>query len=138
MSKEAKVLEGRAQPLGRYPHIRRAGDFLYVSGTSSRRADNTHEGVTLDADGTVHKDVAVQTKAVIENVRGILQSAGADLKDIVDVTTFLVNMDDFEGYNAVYGTYFGFDGPTRTTVAVYQLPHPNLLIEMKVIAYLPL
>lgn len=132
------MLEGRAQPLGRYPHMRRAGDFLYVSGISSRRADNTHEGVMIDTDGTVHKDIALQTRAVIENIRVILQSAGADLKDIVDITTFLVSMDDFAAYNATYGEYFGFDGPTRTTVAVYQLPHPNLLIEMKAIAYLPL
>ncbi|MDX1407702.1 MAG: RidA family protein, partial [Saprospiraceae bacterium] len=56
---------------------------------------------------------------------------------VVDVTTFLVNMNDFGGYNEVYGKYFGFDGPTRTTVAVHQLPHPHLLIEMKVIARLP-
>jgi len=137
MSKEAKVLEDRARPLGRYPHIRRAGDFLFVSGTSSRRSDNTHEGVTIHEDDKVDLDIAVQTRAVIKNIRVILQSAGADLKDIVDVSTFLVDMKDFAGYNAVYGEYFGYDGPTRTTVAVHQLPHPHLLIEMKVIAYLP-
>ena len=59
------------------------------------------------------------------------------LKDIVDLTTFLVNMNDFGGYNEVYGQYFDYDGPTRTTVAVHQLPHPHLLIEIKVTAYLP-
>ena len=137
MSTEAKVLEGRAQPLGRYSHIRRAGDFLFVSGTSSRKADNTHAGVTILDDGNVQKDIALQTRAVIENIRAILQSAGADLKDVVEITTFLISMDDFTGYNAVYGEYFGYDGPTRTTVAVHQLPHPHLLIEMKAIAYFP-
>ena len=137
MSSETKVLEGRAQPLGRYPHIRRAGDFLFVSGTSSRKADNSHAGVVIHADGSVQKDIAEQTRAVIENIRGILQSAGADLEHIVDITTFLVSMDDFAGYNAIYGEYFDYNGPTRTTVAVHQLPHPHLLIEMKAIAYLP-
>jgi 2-aminomuconate deaminase len=137
MSIESKVLEGRAQPLGKYPHIKRVGDFLYVSGTSSRRADNTHAGVMIRPDGTAIKDIAEQTRAVIENIRSILQSVDADLQHIVDVTTYLVSMDDFAAYNAIYSEYFGYDGPTRTTVAVYQLPHPNLLIEMKVIAYLP-
>jgi 2-aminomuconate deaminase len=138
MSSESKVLEGRAQPLGHYPHIRRAGDFLFVSGTSSRKADNSHAGVFIRPDGSVVKDIAEQTRAVIENIRGILQSAGADLKDIVDITTFLVSMEDFAGYNTIYSEYFDYNGPTRTTVAVHQLPHPNLLIEMKAIAYLPI
>lgn len=137
MSTESKVLEGRAQPLGKYPHVRRAGDFLFVSGTSSRKADNTHAGVIILPDGTVQKDINEQTRAVIENIRTILHSVGADLKDIVEMTTFLVSMEDFAGYNAVYGEYFDYNGPARTTVAVYQLPHPNLLIEMKAIAYLP-
>lgn len=132
------MIEGRAQPLGHYPHIRRVGDFLFVSGTSSRRADNTHAGVTLYPDGTMALDIEEQTRAVIQNIRAILQSAKADLIDIVDITTFLISMDDFAGYNKVYGEYFGYDGPTRTTVAVHQLPHPHLLIEIKAIAYLPL
>jgi 2-aminomuconate deaminase len=88
-------------------------------------------------DGSVEKDIAEQTRAVIENIRGILHAAGADLKDIIDITTFLVDMDDFAGYNAIYGEYFDYHGPTRTTVAVHELPHPHLLIEMKAIAYLP-
>jgi 2-aminomuconate deaminase len=74
---------------------------------------------------------------VIENLREILQSAGARLEDLVEVTTYLVNMNDFGGYNEVYGEYFGYDGPTRTTVAVHQLPHPHLLIEMRSVAYKP-
>jgi len=137
MSHTSKVLEGRAQPLGKYPHVRRAGDFLFISGTSSRNADNTHTGVTAQQDGSVLLDIRAQTHAVIQNIQVILQAVGADLKDIVDVTTFLMDMNDFPGYNEVYGEYFGFDGPARTTIAAHQLPHPHLLIEIKAIAYLP-
>ncbi|MBK8298382.1 MAG: RidA family protein [Saprospiraceae bacterium] len=140
MSEEpkAKLVEGKATPRGKFPHIRRAGDFLFVSGTSSRRNDNSFEGVEVDSFGTTSLDIKLQTRAVIENIRDILQSVGADLSDIVDVTTFLVNMNDFGGYNEVYNSYFDFTGPTRTTVAVHQLPHPHLLIEIKVTAYKPL
>jgi 2-aminomuconate deaminase len=80
----------------------------------------------------------VQTRAVIENIRDILQSAGAQLRDVVEISTYLVNMGDFAGYNEVYGEFFGYDGPARTTVAVHQLPHPHLLIEIKAMAYKPL
>jgi 2-aminomuconate deaminase len=79
----------------------------------------------------------MQTRAVIENVRDILASAGADLADVAEISTFLVNMNDFAGYNEVYGEYFDHEGPARTTVAVHQLPHPHLLIEMKAVAYKP-
>ena len=135
---ESKVVEGKATPLGKYPHVKRAGDFLFVSGTSARRADNTIAGGEVDALGTARLDIRLQTRAVIENIRDILQSAGAQLKDVVEVTTYLVNMNDFGGYNEVYGEFFGYDGPARTTVAVHQLPHPNLLIEMTARAYKPL
>jgi 2-aminomuconate deaminase len=74
---------------------------------------------------------------VIENVRDILRSADADLRDIVEVTSYLVNMNDFAGYNEVYAEYFDYDGPARTTVAVHQLPHPHLLIEIRAVAYKP-
>jgi 2-aminomuconate deaminase len=134
---ESKVIAGKAKPRGKYSHIKRAGDFLIVSGTSSRRADNTIAGARSDEFGTTHLDIREQTKAVIENVRDILQSVGAQLKDVVEVTTYLVNMNDFGGYNEVYGEYFGYDGPARTTVAVHQLPHPHLLIEIRAMAYKP-
>ncbi len=134
---ESQVVEGKAKPRGKYPHFKRAGDFLVISGTSARRADNTIVGAEVDGLGTTHLDIRAQTKAVIENVRDILQSAGADLKDLVEVTTYLVNMNDFGGYNEVYGEYFGYDGPARTTVAVHQLPHPHLLIEIRAVAYRP-
>ncbi len=134
---ESHVIAGKAKPRGKYPHIKRAGDFLIVSGTSARRADNTIAGAEVDELGTTHVDIREQTKAVIENVRDILRSADAELKDVVEVTTYLVNMNDFAGYNEVYGEYFGYDGPARTTVAVHQLPHPHLLIEIRAVAYKP-
>lgn len=138
MQKESKVIENKATPRGKYPHIKRVGDFLFVSGTSSRRKDNTFEGVEVDHLGTTNLDIRKQTAAVLENIKSILSEFDAGLEHVVDVTTFLVNMNDFGGYNEVYGQYFDYSGPTRTTVAVHQLPHPHLLIEIKAIAYLPL
>jgi 2-aminomuconate deaminase len=135
---DSKVVEGKAAPLGKYPHVKRAGDFLFVSGTSARRADNSIAGAETDALGRRRLDIRAQTRAVIENIRDILHSSGAQLGDIVELSTYLVNMNDFAGYNDVYGEFFGYDGPARTTVAVYQLPHPDLLIEIKAMAYKPL
>ena len=134
---ESKVLENKAVPRGKYPHVKKIGQWIFVSGTSCRRPDNTFAGVEVDAMGTTKLDIREQTRAVLENINDILKSVGAGLENVVDVTTFLVNMNDFGGYNEVYGTYFDYDGPTRTTVAVHQLPHPHLLIEIKVTAYLP-
>ncbi|MFM0242946.1 RidA family protein [Paraburkholderia phytofirmans] len=131
------IVPGKAKPRGRFPHVTRAGDFLFVSGTSSRRPDNSIAGASVDELGTVQLDIREQTRVVIENIRDILQSEGADLSNLVEISSFLVNMNDFGGYNAVYGEYFDETGPTRTTVAVHQLPHPHLLIEMKAIAYAP-
>ncbi len=129
-----KLVAGKATPRGSYPHVKIAGDFIFVSGTSSRRSDDTFVGVEVDESGTATLDIRQQTRAVIENIRDILQSVGADLADIVDISSFLVNMDDFDGYNEVYSEYFDFNGPTRTTVAVHQLPHPHLLVEIKAVA----
>lgn len=133
-----RVVEGKATPRGKFPHIKRAGDFLYVSGTSSRRPDNTFAGASADAMGTTQLDIRVQTRAVIENIRDLLQSEGADLCDLVEICAYLVNMNDFGGYNEVYGEFFDSMGPARTTVAVHQLPHPHLVIEIKAIAYKPM
>ena len=133
----AKVVADKATPRGKFPHIRRAGDFLFVSGTSARRVDNTIAGAVVDAMGTTELDIREQTRAVINNIGDILRSVGASLSDVVEVTSYLVNMNDFGGYNEVYGQFFGFDGPARTTVAVHQLPHPHLLIEIKVVAHRP-
>jgi 2-aminomuconate deaminase len=132
-----KVVEGKAKPRGKFPHIKRAGDFLFVSGTSARRPDNTIAGTEVDEFGTSRLDIRIQTRAVIENIRDILETEGAQLQDVVEISAYLVNMNDFAGYNEVYSEYFGYEGPTRTTVAVHQLPHPHLLIEMKAMAYKP-
>ncbi|HYU85635.1 MAG TPA: RidA family protein [Kribbellaceae bacterium] len=134
---DAKVVEGKATPRGRYPHVKVAGGFAYLSGTSSRRADNTIAGAEVDALGTTTLDIREQTRAVIENIRDILGTVGAGLEDLVSVTSYLVNMNDFGGYNEVYGEYFDQTGPARTTVAVHQLPHPHLLIEIQAVALLP-
>lgn len=135
---KGKLIQGKATPRGKYPHVKRVGDFIFVSGTSSRKADNTFAGVEqVDEMGSMNLDIEAQTRAVIENIRDFLAEEGADLKDIVDVTSFLVNMNDFAGYNKAYAEYFDYDGPTRTTVAVHQLPHPHLLVEIKVMAYKP-
>lgn len=137
-STSSKLVQGKATPRGKFPHVKRAGDFLFVSGTSSRRPDNTFAGAEADAMGTTSLDIRVQTRAVIENIRDILSSVDASLSDVVEICSYLVNMNDFGGYNEVYSEFFGFDGPTRTTVAVHQLPHPHLLIEIKAVAYKPL
>ena len=132
------IVDDRAQALARYPHGRIVGDLFFVSGVSSRRFDNTHAGVTVHADGRVEKDIAAQTRAVIENIDAILRAGGASLSHVVDITVFLVDIKDYAGMNAVWNTFFdAHAGPARTTVAVHELPHPNLLIEMKAVAHVP-
>ena len=138
MTTTATLVPGKAAPRGKFPHAKRAGDFIFVSGTSSRRADNSFAGAELDADGKLILDIRVQTRAVIENIRDILQSAGAELTDLVEAQSFLVSMDDFAAYNEVWAEYFDYSGPTRTTVAVRALPHPHLLIEIRAVAFKPL
>ncbi|WP_432955213.1 RidA family protein [Micromonospora haikouensis] len=137
MSGQARVVAGKAVPRGAFPHVKVAGGFVFVSGTSSRRPDNTFAGVAVDEFGTTDLDIREQTRAVIGNVRDLLRSVGADLTDLVQVTSYLVNMNDFGGYNEVWAEFFDATGPTRTTVAVHQLPHPHLLIEMQAVALLP-
>jgi len=131
------VIPGKARPRGTFPHFRRAGDFIFISGTSARRADDSIAGADPSRDGRPRLDIRVQTRAVIENIRDILAAAGASLADVVEVSTFLVSMDDFRGYNEVYSEFFGVTGPARTTVAVAALPHPHLLIEIKAVAWRP-
>ncbi|MBX7162340.1 MAG: RidA family protein [Saprospiraceae bacterium] len=132
---ESKVLQNKAKPRGKFPHVKRVGDFIFVSGTSSRNPDNTIEGASADEYGAVSLDIVKQTRSVIRNIQDILQSVDADLQNIVELTTFLVNMNDFKLYNETYAEFFDENGPTRTTVAVHQLPHPHLLIEIKAIAF---
>lgn len=126
-----------AEPRGRFPHVRRAGDLLFVSGTSSRRPDNSLAGAEVDALGVTELDIRVQTRAALANVGAILGTVGACLADLVQVTAYLVSMNDFKGYNEVWAEFFDETGPTRTTVAVHQLPHPHLLIEIQAIAWRP-
>lgn len=131
------VVDGKAVPRGRFPHLKIAGGFVFVSGTSARRPDNTIAGARVDEFGTTDLDIRAQTRAVIENIRDLLAEVGAGLTDLVQVTTYLVNMNDFAGYNEVWAEYFDHTGPARTTVAVHQLPHPHLLIEIQAVALLP-
>jgi 2-aminomuconate deaminase len=131
---KALTVQGKATPRGRFPHVKVAGDLVFVSGTSSRRPDNTIDGASADEFGATTLDIRAQTRAVIENIRGVLGAAGADLSDLVQATTNLVSMNDFAGYNEVWAEHFDETGPTRTTVAVHQLPHPHLLIEIQAVA----
>ncbi len=124
------------KPVGAYPHARRVGDLLFISGMGPRRKDDTEiPGVTLNSDGEiVDYDVAVQTLAVFDNIRFILEDAGSSWGNIVDVTVFLTNIkDDFATFNALYAEHFGQIKPARTTVEVRALPTP-IAVELKVIA----
>ncbi len=130
------ILKDKATPRGTYSHIRQAGDFYFVSGTSSRRKDNTIAGANqVDKMGTMNLDIREQTRTVITNIEDILKSKDLNLSHVVEVSSFLVNMNDFAGYNEVFKEFFQEIKPSRTTVAVHQLPHPHLLVEIKVVAY---
>ncbi|KAF8926409.1 hypothetical protein BGZ58_011215 [Dissophora ornata] len=134
----AVILKDRAQALAHYPHARIVNGMIYVSGISSRRLDNTYEGVKENGDGTFDLDIKAQTAAVIENINVILKSKGASLANIVDITVFLTNMNDYGAMNEVYNQYFDAEtGPSRTCVGVLTLPSPKLLIEIKAIALAP-
>lgn len=133
----SEVVAGKATPRGAYPHVKVVAGLAFVSGTSSRRPDDSIAGAEV-VDGTKVLDVAIQTRAVIENIADILSVVGASLADLVQVTCYLVDMADFASYNAAYAEYFdAATGPTRTTVAVRELPHPDLLIEIQAIAAMP-
>src|SRR5712671_5918025 len=127
------------EPVGAFPHAKRVGNLLFLSGIGPRtRGSKEIPGVALDAGGNVaNYDIEVQCGAVFENVRLVLEDAGATWNDIVDVTVFLTNMKkDFPVYNRIYPEYFAGPGkpnPTRTTVEVGALPTP-IAIELKVIA----
>ena len=129
------------EPVGAFPHAKRTGNFLFLSGIGPRtRGAKEIPGVTLDSSGNiVSYDIEKQCHAVFENVRFVLEDAGATWNDMIDVTVFLTNMKkDFPIYNKLYAEYFAGDGkpnPTRTTVEVTALPTP-IAIELKVIAHL--
>jgi 2-aminomuconate deaminase len=131
--------ERAPEPVGAFPHAKRVGDLLFLSGIGPRvRGSKEIPGVTLDSAGNVISyDIETQCRAVFENVRLVLEDAGATWQDIIDVTVFLTNMKkDFPIYNKLYAGYFAGPGkpnPTRTTIEVGALPTP-IAIELKVIA----
>lgn len=131
----SRVVQGKAAPRGAYPHVKSVGDLVWVSGTSSRRADDTFVGVEIAPDGSVTLDIAAQTRAVITTIGDLLATEGLSLQHLVQVTSYLVDMADFAAYNSAYGEFFDHTGPTRTTVAVRELPHPHLLIEITAVAH---
>ncbi|MBI4575381.1 MAG: hypothetical protein HY722_03860 [Planctomycetes bacterium] len=133
----AVVAADAPRPVGAYPHARRVGDLLYLSGMGPRQAgtDAIPGGPVRDTQGRpLAYDVEAQTRAAIANVRTILEASGSSLERVLDVTVFLIDMDrDFAAFNRVYGEHFGAIGPARTTVAVTALPTP-IAVELKVIA----
>jgi len=125
-----------AEPVGPYPHARRVGNLLFLSGIGPReKGSKTIPGVELDASGNViSHDIATQCRSMFRNVNAILEDAGSSWENIVDVTVFLTHMKkDFPTFNEVYAEYFATNQPTRTTVEVRSLPTP-IAIEIKVIA----
>ncbi len=124
------------EPVGHYPHARRVGDLLFLSGVGPRERGSTKiPGVELDAAGRITSyDIEKQCRSVFQNVRWILDEAGSSWEKIVDVTVFLTNMkDDFPTYNRLWKEYFQNDPPCRTTIEINSLPTP-IAIELKVIA----
>ncbi|MFZ9048486.1 MAG: RidA family protein [Poseidonia sp.] len=128
------------KPVGAYPHARRVGDMLFLSGVGPRQP-----GTNAIPGGPIHDengnplpyDIKAQTHAVVDNVKRIVEEAGASMDQVVDVTTFLVDMKrDFRGYNEVWAETLGKVGPTRTTLAIDALPTP-IAVEMKVIVHMP-
>lgn len=138
MRESKRVMAAAApKPLGAYSHAVRAGDFLYLSGQGARdpRTGDLVTATTDASGGYGGYDIGVHTRACLENVKAVLESAGGSFADVVDVTVLLLNMDDFDGFNRVYQEYFAASKPARTTLAVRELPLKNV-IEIKAIAYL--
>ena len=133
------VKEKAPAPLGSYSHAVRAGSLLFLSGQGARDPETGKEaGVTLDKDGNVTAyDIEVQTRAVVRNMTTVLNAAGCTLKDLVDVSVFLADMNDFQKFNQIYSEYFSFEEPpARTTIQAARLPGKNY-IEIKAIALCP-
>jgi len=136
MDNEIIHTDRAAKPLGTYPHARRVGNLLFLSGIGSRNAgDDSIPGLELDAAGNIIKyDIAAECHQVFANVKAVLEACGSSWERIVDVTVFLTNMKtDFPVYNKIYGEYFAAVQACRTTVEVKSLPTP-IAIELKVIA----
>ena len=140
MGKETERINTDAAPqaVGAYSHAVRAGQLLFISGQGARDAQTGKvKGRVLDEQGrVVGYDIRVQTRAALENMKAVIESAGGTLKDIVDVTVFLLNMADFPSYNEVYTEFFDEHRPARATLGVASLPGLSS-IEIKAIAFLP-
>ncbi len=137
MAQDMIIDADKAKPLGKYPHTRKVGEWVFISGTSSRKPDNTFHGANQDKEGNWVLDIREQTRAVLDNIRHYLKLNDGELTHLVDVTVFLKNMADFDGYNEVYNSFFPEAGPCRTTVEVSDLPKPQILIEIKGTAFIP-
>jgi 2-aminomuconate deaminase len=137
---EPGIVSARApRPVGLYPHARRVGNLLFLSGIGPREpaTDRVPGNVLDEAGNVVRYDIAAQCHSVFRNVRIVLEDAGSSWEHVVDVTVFLTNLkDDFATYNQLYAEYFAANRPTRTTVEVSRLPGP-IAIELKVIASVP-
>ena len=137
MSHDQIISQKAPEPVGSYPHAKRVGDLLFLSGVGPRkRGTRDIPGITFDGERNIlDYNVAEQTHAVIENIKLVLQDSGLGLENLVDVQCFLTNMKkDFQEFNRVYGEYFSVEsGPTRTTVEVGALPTP-IAVEFKAIA----
>lgn len=134
---DSKIISDTApEPVGLYPHARKVGNLLFLSGVGPRKKGTKDiPGVELDTGGNiVSYDIETQCRSVFENVRTIVESAGSSWDKLVDVTVFLTNMkDDFKTYNRIYAEYFADNQPCRTTVEIKSLPTP-IAIELKCIA----
>ena len=132
-----KINSERApQAVGLYPHARKVGNLLFLSGVGPRKVDQKEiPGVTLDDNGEIiNYDIRVQCHSVFQNIRFILEDAGSSWNNIIDVQVFLTNMkEDFKTYNKIYAEYFKDNQPCRTTIEIKSLPTP-IAIELKVIA----
>lgn len=132
------VVAGMAPPRGSFPHVKRTGDFIFVSGISSRKPDGTFEGVRTTSAGKVQFDFRRQAAETLHNIIDVLAEAGAEADDVAEMTVYLTRDQDYELFNEVYSEYFGVEGPARSTVVVKRLPHEHQLIMIRAIAFKPL
>ena len=138
MSSIAQNSDTAPEPVGAYPHARKVGDLLFLSGVGPRKKGSKDiPGVTIDENGKITDyDISEQCHSVFQNVKDILEASGAEWGDLIDVTVFLTNMDDdFKQYNALWAEYFRNDPPCRTTIEINKLPTP-IAIELKCVAVL--
>ncbi len=131
---ESRTFPATARPRANYPHLKRVGDFIFVSGTSARRADDSFEGVSL-VKGKAKIDIAIQTRYTLEKIQDMLKAIGVALDDVVNVSAYLTDMADYDAFNRAYGAFFPGGSPARNTVAVKALPHPHQAIMITAVAH---